>query len=97
MTLPIVIVSPKGVPARRSAPSKHLATIRVLARRRGHPVFLDSGACSEQSEESPGLLRLCLATAALLAMTNHLLRLYEFGVWSPLLVVSELLTPNSEL
>ena len=41
------------------------------------PVELrDCGACPEQSEESPGLLWLRLATASLLAMTLYSLRLY---------------------
>jgi hypothetical protein len=36
----------------------------VIASPKGVAIpFSDCGACSEQSEESPGLLRLCLATA----------------------------------
>ena len=40
--------------------------------KQSHGEYLgDCGACSERSEESPGLLRLRLATATLLAMTKR--------------------------
>jgi hypothetical protein len=41
---------------------------------RGNLISRDCGACSEQSEESPGLLRLRLATVSLLAMATYLMR-----------------------
>jgi hypothetical protein len=48
-----------------------IASDPALAGERGNlmPKIRDCGACSERSEESPGLLRLGLATVSLLAMT----------------------------
>jgi len=64
-----------SVPARRSSCLRRsgFAQADVSARRRGNPGsdIRDRGACSEQSAESPGLLRLCLVVS-LLAMTLHL-------------------------
>jgi len=48
-------------------------SLRAIAKQ--SRVCRDCGACSEWREESPGLLRLRLATAELLAMTLYIMRL----------------------